>query len=219
MNDTALQTILSIVGSAGAFLAVIIVCGYSINLVRLNYHQRDVLEHLSAARERYLLNGAAFVLFVVLVLVIGLGLLAGALQISAVDILGTLVLVGPVWINEYLLQRRASVRRHYILFLLYVSIGTVFLLLSTAGRLSGADWTTLVGVLSNAAFIGIQLIIFAIGWGVTAPSGRYQVDLKLESGEIISGYWLAQVGDEFALQVEDKVVAVRVSKVVSRTFH
>lgn len=215
---TPLEAILSILGSTSAFVAVILVCGFSISLVRLNYLQRDVLEQMSAGRERYLIRGSAFFLFVAVLIVIGLGILSSALQIGLIDLATLFLFALPTLIYELLSASRHVPRRYWI-FIAYISAGVILLLISIGSRISSADWSNQLGVLSNATFIGIQLIVFATGWGATIPGGHYRVELTLENGQTITGRWIAQNGDEFLLDADGALVAVRASKVVCRTFH
>jgi hypothetical protein len=218
MDNLSFQTVLTILGSTSAFVVVTLVCGFAISLARLTYFQRDVLDQTSATRDRYIINGAAFLLFIALVLVIGLGLLSGILQVGRNDTIGMMLLALPILAQEVGWQSKRLYRWRLLIFVIYLVGGALFFLYSLSWRLGTADWTTFFGVLSNGAFIAIQLIVFAIAWGVISPRGLYQVDVILENGDKISGFWIGQSGEEFLLQVEDAVVVVRAAKVVRRIF-
>jgi len=155
-----LETILTALGSTSAFVAVILVCGFSLSLVRLNYFQRDVLDQMSAGRERYPIRGSAFVLFIALLLVIGLGILSGALGIGLFDVAGMALLALPIAINEFRAPNRPLRRRAWI-FIAYVTAGSILIMLLIGSRISTANWTTQLGLLSNSAVVGIQVIVFA----------------------------------------------------------
>jgi hypothetical protein len=219
MDNQSFQTVLTILGSTSAFIAVILICGFVISQAQLDHQQRGVLEEMTTGRERYLLRGAAFLLFVALTLIIGIGILVSVLRVGFFDLLGTALLTLPVWISEYYLGRRRSPQRRYLAFVLYVVVGVLFLMFSLIGRLDASNWATLLGILSNSAFVAVQLIVFAIGWGVMVPGVHYEVELTLEGGQKLSGRWIGQSGDDFLLQVKDTVVAVQTAKVVTRSFH
>jgi hypothetical protein len=218
MDPSLLQLLLAIIGSTGLFIAVVLVCGFAMNLGRLTSDQRDLIEQVMDSRQRFLINGAGFILFFTIILLIGLGVLTYTLRVAIGDILITVLLILPVLIQQTRWKKATFLIGSLVPFIIYVTAGSIFLLLSIGIRIATTNPANWLELTANVAVTIMQLVIFAIGWGILTGNSRFKVELFLENDQKIEGDWITQNGDQYFIQIDESVVTVNANKVIRRVF-